>query len=1795
MHLHLLQKVWRFPKTVLKRFVSDLLRILLLSNRPRRMAQAGFVLPTTVLLVLMVVLTATALTYRTVNRSQMNIAQREQVRVANVAAPAIDRAKSKIEFIFTNDTRLTSGLPTPEVLASMMLATPYTNTVDQLVPGKDPFTLPGETRLDINNDGELDNAWSFVDGNTGETVAYSILVEAEGRDTSTLSGGSNYTDVQVTSPVNIRKARALVTRTGPVAATSPSAVCSNARAEAGWQVVDSGSSSTLQKNFQINVFVPNASDVNRTLEAFEFQQSRIAERGNKWAAWFRYDLDISPGSAFTMNGAMHTDSNLFVSAPQTNSNFQAFKISSHNSCVYGKEASEITVGVGSITNTFEGQIVRGSLITNAYEADTTADTKAIFHIWDGDDKIPVTNRALTGQNDSVDGGAPGAPGKIAVNPLKLFTEDKLEPIGSGWSRDNAAWEANPIRSGGTNGAPRVFNRRMPKPFVDDLFRADNRWGPKPRYSETIANLDITNTPGLKVGASISPSLELLRNDPLGLDGFWERQAIANGLRIVVGERLELGNPRQWNFEPSRPTVDPEALSATSPRDRLYPPAGTPSRTGIGANEYRQKRSLRDNLAAVQGMVVYHYKGSGMATDGNFPTACVAFTSHPGTPQAIVDSRTFGSWTTGGTKTDFIHGKGTNGWEFNYPAAFASPTAFASQVLADKPLGIALRNLAYFAGDPNGGAPSWPAVQDNNVHPFPHQAMWGDYSNLRRIISAGGLNTAATFDALSPADKATVHSAACTLSLLAYNLDKETSDYLDLWNQDFSSLTNVTGRFGTLIGGISRYMMSGVMAPQFKVGGKSLATLLGERSPSLTRAAWWTRQESTIKAFLTSNSAVATNLGITNVNNITADVFDVYFTAANGIYPGAAADYFNSFTFEDWLAVAPYVTGGVSAADLETMKNFSDQVNQFNSIIRDRDLGFKPGLTKKDVYINAASREIIWDEATKWTEPVDIKTGVKDDPNLDVPANVFFDIVQKVDNPASANPVPLFDANGKPILQVVRLRKNQDDVFGTESVVNGVTYFTFTINPRTYRLYIEEVRIDDPNSSDPAKTILAEYLIKDANKQNSSGQDVLVSRIGAGLRFKTNCDPNIFRSLGPGGVGGDNNVAVGGLLGCSARNKMPVRTPALFYLFPLQNHDLLATNLTAEFRQPADNSATTTVVEGEEYINRVNAYLPSTDPTKTSCSSNPALCAFKVVKSSTTNDDRTNILGVADIAAVPKPTPSSTAPTGWVLPVATTTTTPRLDTTSIHSAPFRINLPNGTTGADVAILDKGIFDGREQLAIRVADLNMAVLTSTDVVSGEKWIPDTQCIPSATVNCNLSSEGIVYAFREDAVREDEIVRPKNTNALITGTTSNNCLTLANITSANCRMVTTPGSEQDPPLTAAGISLKPVDYHADPDRRPHGFRLRNGADMSNGKDRKVGMTFVTDNSVYIMGDFNLHFGSVKYKDASGTEITEGTEKVMEEFRATVGDKNWTVANFYTDRTEQGNGGLNLNFAREGTDTWRPVEILSDAFTILSNDFVDGSVEDTFIIKRPNDQSATNLAATTSYTNQSRPNEAQTLMVRENDATSPIWFNRNGSAFVGTSPTFVAIETATATNTGNTTLNWTVLTDSDDVRRRNLNLVTSPVRVNAVLIGGLVPSRPNQGYGGLNNFPRLIQNWGGANSTTQQPLIIGGSFLQLNFSTASTGPFEQDAWEPGATPTTDERLGFYSPSTRRWGYDPALLYYPPAAASRRFASVGNLRSEYFRDLPADDPYVQLLRCAEDGSGNKIFDATIQGGLCPA
>jgi hypothetical protein len=139
---------------------------------------------------------------------------------------------------------------------------------------------------------------------------------------------------------------------------------------------------------------------------------------------------------------------------------------------------------------------------------------------------------------------------------------------------------------------------------------------------------------------------------------------------------------------------------------------------------------------------------------------------------------------------------------------------------------------------------------------------------------------------------------------------------------------------------------------------------------------------------------------------------------------------------------------------------------------------------------------------------------------------------------------------------------------------------------------------------------------------------------------------------------------------------------------------------------------------------------------------------------------------------------------------------------------------------------------------------------------------------------------------------------------------------------------------------------------------------------------------------------------------------------------------------------------------------------------------------------------------------------------------------------------------------------------------------RMNAIIVSGLSPSRPNQSYGGLHNFPRFLELWG------SRRFWFSGSFLQLNFSNYATGPFEQEGWEPGQLATTDEPIPHYQPPTRLWGYDVALQFAPAGPIAARFVAPSATRSEFYTEPPVSDPYInKLCRAAK----------AIQGQITPS
>ncbi|MBD2029895.1 hypothetical protein H6F55_07880 [Phormidium sp. FACHB-322] len=1561
------------------------------------------------LLVLMVVLTATALTYRSFTRSDMAISQREQQVISNAATPAVDRAKAKIEFLFQTDNRFPSGVPASDILADLMLITNtyagYTGRVTRLPGANDPYTLPDETRVDINGDGELDNAWSFtIDLNgdgavaANELVVYSILVDDAGPKAAT--------NVRIDGPVNQAKANALITRTGPLATTEASAACAGALAEGGWQVVQQGNNSTLQKNFQVNAFVANLNDANRTIETLEFQQSRTAARANKWGAWFRYDLDVSPGPEFNWNGAMHTDGNFFTFAgggTGAGEGYRSHMVSSHNSCLYSKEASEISLsevdlngdgrGVpGAVVNgqqEFQGQAVRGTMRFD----NTTSGSPSIIHVWNGAGVAAKIDLTLGNNNDSVRTSAANnnvQPSDVAMNPLALFTRDVTEHINpSAWQRD-PNWDAN--NANGFKTRERIINDQVARPFVDDFYRADNRWGPKPRYDSRDTTLDVTNN-AATIGDNIN-GLGRLTDTDNGLDGYWERQAIKTGMRLIVGQRLELGNANVWNSSPVN-----AALNADNGADPLYPAKVTPTNvTRFGrSHEQLQRKALRDNLAAVQGMVVYHYQ----INSGTFPAACMATTAHPGTTQTILNSRTFNNYPVSTTRlrADFLNGTGTNGWEFALNPAFDTEGEFATAV-ASGPLGNALRNLAYFAGDPKGGAPSFKPVQDADVHPAPYFNMWGDFSPLRRVF-VEYLDAGTPYANLSPADKATLHSAACTISLLAYNIQ---SDYLEARalaaaNNNIS-FQNVGSQMKNALLRINNYLISTTNDPIISGSGyrvSGLFALLGK-----TRT-WVDRNVDNTVNTVCQNGVIDT----------TGYEQDCDF-----------GEYFAEYTLDDWIKVLE-ILPSVTNTDVDNITNLVRQVNFLTSSIRDRELGFRQGFPRTSLGPNGTPSNFIALEPTGYTS-----------------------------------------------------------------------------SPITFS--------------------------------------------GFSTKFLLRCDPNLYGPTVAQGRGGTDDVAFMGLIGCSQSSQIPVRHPSLYYLFPLENHDLDGDpDGSGRTQQPDGNLLPPATQAAEEYI--TNPYVRAVNPPGS------ATILFRRVGNGTDP-----VVDTENLAAVPN---SATA-SSWVVPAATATGAPTAATISDQDQAFKILGPSGAI-IRVPFLDKGVYNGREQLNTRVLDVDIEALTTRRANGLDFWL---------SANPDNRGEGVVFAFREDAVREDEITRPKTTSA-----TAAYCETLNgsnpkrfNIeTEESCRMRVEPGTTpvfQDPPLTTELISLKPVDFFADPQRRAHGFRLRtfsgNPADFSGPSfARQVGMTLVTDNSVYIQGDFNPH------------STTGSVANIIEEFTQTLYNQTPAAAfglPFYTART-----GLNTNtFATLSSDRWRPVEILADAITVLSGTFKDGAVEDTFTKVRP----ASAGGADSSYMNQNRPtlSVAQTGWVRESMvAGAPVWVDRNGTYYRNnaTSPPIQPYY-----NLYDSDSDWTGFDRPVTDRHRNTQRANQTF-VNATFVSGLVPQRPEQGYGGLHNFVRLLEDW---NDDVQ--LHIAGSLIQLNFSTSATGPFEHDAWHPTQNPAADENLGYYKPPSRRWGYDVALLYVPPAPAARRFVSIGTPRSEYYRELPSDDPYIVNLRCAANAAGARLM-----------
>ncbi|UZQ54705.1 hormogonium polysaccharide biosynthesis protein HpsA [Trichothermofontia sichuanensis B231] len=1644
------------------------------SSRSPVATSSGFVLPTMIFVLLATVMVMGAMIFRSYNRTTQVSGARQQATIANAATPAIERAKAKLEYMFTKDARLPSGRIRDDQIAGILLNNGQGGTAIDPV---DLYKLPDETwvteqqlNLDFNQDGTINNdqrvpLWRFNDPATNSTIVYGIFFNVARRNGTTLVT-SVYADETSNTPAGIAKPNSLIVRNGPIAAAP---ACGASAGGSGGDILPSdgwfnvGSTGNSKRAFQVMAIAvpqtltdnnPNNNPPNPAIATLQYQQDREIKPGNTYGAWFRYDLEIFPGPNFNWNGRTYSAGSTFITS---NSGFTSYLISSPRSCYYMPvENSEIASG---------GLFAIGSMRDNNWNANTVT-----IHLHPGSPVDPVNAAnngyvVVTNANDAVNQTGI-TPIVLAADPVQMVTRDKTLPRGLADYASKLAgnWSTNIL----SQRQRVVVNKTICPPYVDDLYRADNRYGPKPTYNRSVqVDGQCQAEPFTEEQGSIATDPELVREQPepapngepgdpakVGLDGYWERRAMNEGLRIVVGQRLELGNMHGWQ----------SAANADDPNaDPLNPPpanAATGSSMAGREHEQRQWRTLRDNLAAVQAMAVYHTASN----TPQFPIACVAATSHPGTQQTIINSTTFtrpqfpdGTFMAATTSTGvpnvytgFLNGNGTNGWEFNPPGPDGTEAGFRTAIdNPSSPLNKALTNLAYMAGDPYGAfpprqdsyaTPATAAVPNLPVtHPFPTLTMWGDFSNLRRIMNRlNGLQgeTNINYNDLSPADKTTLHTAACTIQMLAHNLRIE---------QDiFTAAGNISG--GEWTSSFNSDIKQKLINFTPSGGSAGYGSIIGKR-PS----------DGTVIICKDSNTG---NAQWPAPNSSSTDLFflagdpgcPLKANFLNPSHPDYFGNYFSKFKLEDWIDALEIMKTYGNATQAATYTKIINGLKQSIvglAVIRDRRLGFN---TTGSITGNISGA-------------YNPTTGI-----FTVPGTNWGNFPQGTQIKLACDPATL----------------------------GGNTTIT----------------VDDPFA------------------------------------------PNLNQEAGQLGWA---------FIYCGAAN--PPRYPALYYLFPLQGLDHDHDGLGANDAQPAT----------EPYI------------------------GSSYIQHEAINGNSTNIYQAVDPASIAL---SPRLPANWLLP-NTTTATGRINTiVDAYTA-------TGTnTNRYLAFLDKGMFNGREMMGVRVLDLDLDLLRRTTTTGAP--------FNASLAQSWLSNTGIVYAFREDAVREDAIARPRATgitefgacNQVYTATGTPELLT------DSCRMNAVGASPQDPPIFVGttslpnvepptyplystlasdrrGISIKPVDFFADPDRRPHGFRLRNGADLRRIPDPPTdfqmrGLSFVSDNPVYIMTD-NNEFNAHK----SGNTL-------IEEFTQPLPDT-WGFTQFYNNRTT-----LNSPPFASVNDQWRPTEILADGITILSRTFADGWIAQgirgmgTSSYRSLN--SPINTGQPTTATPPAYGNTAELPWLRENglfsrdvNMASPIKISRRGFPLYckrdmngdGDTIDNVDVPPSSQDNTkscvelggqpqeygrevpdngprpANNT-NRTFITFATD---KSLQSAAANQRVNAMLISGITPSRVWSAYGGMHNFPRFLETWGN--------LFISGTLMQLSFSNYATAPFDQDSWEPGSDPLSAEYIKYYGAPQRRWGYDVALQYAPATPVSLRMAELTRSRDEFYRELSATDPYVCVLRRA--------------------
>jgi hypothetical protein len=332
-------------------------------------ANAGFVLPTVVMVSLVVVLLTTAILFRSFERSKSASNVRVNETTLNAASPAVERARSKISKLF-QDPRLPRSTPSNTSLTQVIDSNVNEFTFGDETALKLKITEgPGKLKEDLkitstltNEEKEANTAWKYpVDtdnnGKFDSYTLYGIYYRTPANTTTTTFGSTTTTTQRSRIPL---EARALPMDEGLSSSQCQTDVTTSANLIDGQGWFKTGG--RLKRSifvYTTTVPITNLTGIatskqakyevfkgNKGFTAIEYQQDRERIPINNNAVLYEDDLEIAPGRALNINGRIFTNGNLLTRQEKV----RYYLVSSDKSCYFFEENSKIIVA-GNVINT----------------------------------------------------------------------------------------------------------------------------------------------------------------------------------------------------------------------------------------------------------------------------------------------------------------------------------------------------------------------------------------------------------------------------------------------------------------------------------------------------------------------------------------------------------------------------------------------------------------------------------------------------------------------------------------------------------------------------------------------------------------------------------------------------------------------------------------------------------------------------------------------------------------------------------------------------------------------------------------------------------------------------------------------------------------------------------------------------------------------------------------------------------------------------------------------------------------------------------------------------------------------------------------------------------------------------------------------------------------------------------------------------------------------------------------------------------------------------------------------------